>query len=239
LFNPSVPPPEGATTELNFANMKSLVFAFLITASLTFSASAQKQPDASQYKTKLGLKAGYNLSMLAGAKTVNFNPEHSSGFMFAGFFSMGGGTGWGYRTELVFSRQGYSYDSMNNKINVRQDYIYLPQLTTINIGKVFSLQLGGQIGFLINAKKTKDSIGGTKETNIMDYYNKLDYGLAGGFEIYPFKGLILGSRINYSLGPLYKQQEQQASQPPFPLPFNPNDVKGKNAVINVFLGYRF
>jgi len=221
--------------------MKFLLSAVIfLTAAFSFSASAQKQPkqpNMNQYKTKLGLKAGYNIAFISGVKNTNFDPNHKEGFMVAGFFGMGGGTGMGYRTELVFSRQGFSYDSMNNKINIKQDYIYLPQLTTFNIGKFFSLQAGGQIGFLLNAKKGEDSSGAT-QTDMMSYYNKIDYGVAGGFEIYPFKGLILGSRINYSLGPMYKRTPP-ADQPPFPLPFNPNEVKGKNAVVNVFLGYRF
>ena len=217
--------------------MKSLLIAVVfLTAAFSFTASAQKQPDPNQFKSKLGIKGGYNIAKIAGVKNTNFDPGNKNGFMVAAFMGLGGGTGRGYRTEIVFSRQGFSYDSMNNKIKVKQDYIYLPQLMTFNIGKFFSLQVGGQMGFLLNAKKGNDSSGST-QTDIMDYYNKIDYGVAGGFEIYPFKGIILGSRINYSLGPMYKRNE---SLPPgFPFPFNPNEVKGKSAVVNIFAGYKF
>jgi hypothetical protein len=38
---------------------------------------------------------------------------------------------------------------------------------------------------------------------------------------------------------MYKRQQQAPTGIPYPLPFNPNEVKGKNAVINIFLGYKF
>ena len=92
----------------------------------------------------------------------------------------------------------------------------------------------------MNAVKTKDSSGAQK-VDIMDLYNKIDYGVAGGVEIYPYKGLILGGRYNLSLGNMYKRQQDAMRQPgmPYPLPFNPDELKGKNAVINFFVGYRF
>jgi hypothetical protein len=221
--------------------MKYSVFLLSIfaVAMLNSSAVAQKTPDMSQYKPKFGVKGGYNYSKLYGS-SASFKSEAKNGFMVAVFYSAGGGTGMGYRTELVFSRQGFSYDSTGSKIKVKQDYIYLPQFTTFNIGKFLQFQAGAQLGLLINAEKAKDS-SGARSTDIMDLYNKIDYGVAAGVEIYPFKGLIIGARYNLSLGNMYKRQQDAMSQPgmPYPLPFNPDEVKGKNAVINLFAGYRF
>src|SRR5690348_4461031 len=103
---------------------------FLTACMLTNSSVAQKNDknQMDQYKQKFGVKGGYNYSTLHGS-TPTFNADSKNGFMVAAFYSAGGGTGMGYRTELVYSRQGYSYDSTNTKINVRQDYIYLPQFT--------------------------------------------------------------------------------------------------------------
>jgi opacity protein-like surface antigen len=208
----------------------------LIAASCITSVTMGQTKD---FKPKFGLKAGYNISKITGS-TPNFSPDNKSGFMFAGFYSAGGvKSGFGYRTELVFSRQGYSYDSSGTKINVKQDYLYLPQFTTFNISKYFQIQAGVQLGLLLNAVKTKDSSGAAK-VDIMDIYNKIDYGLAAGVEVYPIKSVIIGARYNISLGNMYKRQEEQLSNPqPFPLPFNPDELKGKNAVINFYAGIRF
>jgi hypothetical protein len=77
--------------------------------------------------------------------------------------------------------------------------------------------------------------------------NRIDYGAAVGIEVYPFKGLLVGGRYNISMGSLYKQYQNMATPSttpvpmpvPFPLPVNPSDFKGKNAVIQFFVGYRF
>jgi len=139
----------------------------------------------------------------------------------------------GYRTEVVFSRQGYNYDDGGKNTDVMNDYIYLPQLTTYTIGKVFQLQLGAQIGFLLNATKST----GSKDSSITSLMNRVDYGFAGGAEIYPFKGLLIGGRYNLGLGKMYKQAYESPN--PYPLPFNPETTDFKNGVVQLYVGWRF
>jgi hypothetical protein len=75
--------------------------------------------------------------------------------------------------------------------------------------------------------------------------NRVDYGAAVGVEVYPFKGLIIGGRYNVSMGNIYKKYETMGSTTPtpmpvpYPLPVNPNDFKGRNAVVQFFIGYTF
>lgn len=193
--------------------------------------------DASKYRTRFGLKAGYNVAWMTGTP-AHFEPSNRSGFMAGAFLAPPSKGGMGFRTEIVFSRQGFSYDASGKKESVSQDYIYLPQLTTFGIGKVVQLQLGGQIGYLLNAKSSQESQSST-EKKIMDYYNRFDYGFAGGLEIYPFKGLLIGARYNISLGNAFKTPDPSTMPVPMPLPFDPAELKGKNSVVNFFLGYKF
>ena len=193
--------------------------------------NAQKAPDPSEYKTRFGLKAGYNWSYITGS-SQGFNKDNKSGFM-AGAFLAPPSKGLGYRTEIVFSRQGYSFENGGQNTDVLNDYIYLPQLTTFSIGKHFQLQLGGQIGFLLNSKKTTAS----KDSSITSLMNKLDYGFAGGVEIYPISSMIIGARYNLGLGKLFKQD--YSSPNPYPLPFNPETTNFKNGVVQFFLGWKF
>ncbi len=131
--------------------------------------------------------------------------------------------------------------SNSNTGNVDLDYILLPQLISINITKYFSLQLGAQMAFLINAKAdSSTSSGGSGGSNpygkIMDYYNKFDYGFAGGIEIHPVLGLMVGARYNISLGNLYKDPSTISSgTPPSFIP----SVDAKNNVVQIFAGWIF
>jgi len=187
---------------------------------------------------QFGIKAGVNFANVTNASEINSGSE--SGFM-AGIFLAPPSTGvMGFRTELIFSRQGYSYKTNTNTGVVNLDYILLPQLMQINITKFFSIQLGAQMAFLINAKadSSTSSGGSSPYGEIMDFYNKFDYGFAGGIEIHPFKGLLVGARYNISLGNLYKDPssyEMNGGQPPSFIP----TVDVKNNVLQIFAGWIF
>jgi opacity protein-like surface antigen len=195
-------------------------------------------------RPKIGLKAGYNYAYLYGS-TPDFSKGSQNGFMAAIFFSPHTHGGLGYRTELIFSRQGFSFDSSGQVQHVRQDYIFMPHLTTFTIAKVLQLQAGAQIGYLINAnKKAPTSSGGnSQETDVTDFMNRFAYGAAVGVEISPVQAVIIGARYNINLGKLYKDELPTTGGPtpmpvPFPFPVNPADFKGKNAVVQFFIGVR-
>jgi len=184
-------------------------------------------------ETKAGIKAGWNFNKLAGQSAdVNFHSK--SGFMVAGFFAPPA-KGVGYRSELVFSRQGFSYDNNGSRQDIQTDYIYLPQFTTYSIGKFFQLQLGGQIGYLLKSSVMPQESSSEKK-DVTQYMNRLDMGAAAGFELYPVKHLIIGARYNISFGNIY---EQDPSSMASPFPFIPSDIKGRNAVMQFFAGVRF
>lgn len=192
-------------------------------------------------KLGIGVKGGVNFANVRNAES--FSTNNRTGFMIGGFLNPGGGSQIGgtsgFRTELIFSRQGYDYKANMKTGSVTLDYILLPQLYTINIGKVAQLQVGGQIAFLINAKA--DSSGtqsGTQYGSVADYYNRIDYGAAGGLEITPTKGFIVGGRYNISFA---KTQKDPSDFPIGPLPgfIPPPGTDFKNNVVQVYVGYKF
>ena len=180
---------------------------------------------------QIGVKAGLNFANVTKASSINNSSR--TGFH-AGVFLAPPSKGIiGSRTELIFSRQGYDYKTSTNTGNVNLDYIMMPQYMSINITKYFSIQFGAQMAFLLNAKV--DSSNGSNSTgnSVMDLYNRFDYGYGGGIEIHPIKGLLVGARVNISLGDLYKMPEP-GQQPSF-IP----KVDVKNNVFQVFAGWRF
>jgi hypothetical protein len=221
---------------LKTTNMKKLIYTLLACTIALFAQAQlpelQKMQDA--YKQHFGLKAGTNWSYINGSKE-GFKPGNKTGFMVSAFFAPTSRTGRGFRSEVVYSRQGYSFDNGGKNTEVLSDYIYLPQLATFSIGKFFQLQAGAQIGVLLNSKMS-----GAKDSTITGLMNRIDYGFAAGVELNPFKGFLLGGRYNLGLGKLYKQYEQPSTTPmPFPLPFNPDKTDLKNGLVQFFIGYRF
>lgn len=215
--------------------MKKIFIAAAL--AVVINAHAQTDPLAQMNKEikhqgpSIGIKAGYNVASLSGSNP-DFSFHAKNGFMIAGFFATAPRTGMGYRSEVVFSRQGFGFTNDGKTNSVQSDYIYLPQLTTIGIGKFLQLQVGGQIGYLLRSSASESA--NTSE-DITATANRIDYGGAAGFELYPVKGLILGGRYNISFGKAFKEG---AMMPPASM-YDPQLWKGKNAVINLFVGFRF
>src|ERR1043165_8549883 len=100
--------------------------------------------------SQFGLKAGLNFANVSKASSINNSSR--SGFHAGLFFSPSSKSIISSRTELIFSRQGYNYKTSTNTGNVDLDYLMLPQYMSINITKYFSIQFGGQMAYLLNAK---------------------------------------------------------------------------------------
>lgn len=180
---------------------------------------------------QIGIKAGINFANVSKASSINNSSR--SGFH-AGLFLGPSSKGIiSSRTELLFSRQGYDYKTGTQTGNVNLDYIMMPQLMCINITKYFSLQIGGHMAYLLNAKVDSSNGSGTGSGNqIMDLYNRFDYGYSAGVEGHPIKGLLIGARVNISLSKLYKEA-QSGQMPSF------SSVNIKNNVFQLFAGWRF
>ncbi len=188
---------------------------------------------------QIGLKAGLNFANVTNASSINNSSR--SGFHAGLLLAPHSKKILGSRTELIFSRQGYDYKNGTNTGSVNLDYIMLPQYITINITKYFQIQIGGQMAFLINAKVDSSnsmSTGNPQFDKIMSYYNRFDYGYGGGIEIHPLSGLLIGARINISLGSLYKDFATASSGSGTQPSFVPK-VDVKNNLFQVFAGWIF
>jgi len=197
---------------------KSIVFLLLC-----FSFFAQAQ---------IGIKAGLNFANVSKASSINSSSR--SGFHAGILFAPASKKIIGSRTELLFSRQGYDYKTSTNSGKVSLDYIMLPQSMSINITKFVSLLVGAQMAFLVNAKADTTTSNGSTNSyeEIMDFYNRFDYGFGVGAEIHPFKGLLVGAKYNISLGKLYKDA-QSGQMPSFA------SIDAKNNLVQIFAGWKF
>ena len=186
---------------------------------------------------QIGLKAGLNFANVTKASSINGSSR--SGFH-AGLL-LGSSTKkiFGFQTEFMYSKQGYDYKTSTKTGSVNLDYITSINLTTINITKYFQIQFGAQTAFLLNAKVDSSSGSSTGNASLdkaMDFYNRFDYGFAGGVEIHPVSGLLIGARLNISLSSLYKDFSNPSSgTPPSFVP----KVDVKNNLFQIFAGWKF
>jgi hypothetical protein len=186
--------------------------------------------------TQIGLKGGINFATIS--KNSSINSSSRFGFHVGVLFSSSSKRIINSRTELIFSQQGYNYKTAANTGNVNLNYILLPQYMSINITKYFFIQLGGQMAYLLNAKADSSAGNGNGSPygNILNYYNKFDFGYGGGVEIHPWKALLIGARVNISLGNLYKDID--GTSPNAAPSFIPK-VAIKSNLFQVFAGWQF
>jgi hypothetical protein len=180
---------------------------------------------------QFGIKAGYNYVNVTGTGSVN--TDSRSGYMIGAFFGPKAKKMFGFRSELMLSRQGYDYKTATNTGNVNLDYLLLPQLFTLNFTKRIEVHAGGQIAFLLNAKVDSTG-GGDNNGSLFNYFNRFDYGLVGGAQVFPFSGLFIGARINVSLHNTNKDQPIGGTTPSF-IP----KVDWQSNVVQLYAGWRF
>lgn len=180
-------------------------------------------------QAQIGIKAGLNFANVSKASSINSSSR--SGFHAGVLLAPASKKIISSRTELIFSRQGYNYKSSTNTGNVNLDYIQMGQLMSINITKYISLMFGAQTAYLVSAQVDSSNGGSSTGNQILDLYNRIDYGYALGAEVHPVMGLIIGARYNVSLAKVYK--DIQSFQRPS---FSSEDAK--NNVVQLYIGWR-
>ena len=152
---------------------------------------------------QIGVKAGLNFSNVTNTSSISHNSE--TGYNVGIFLAPKSRSIISSKTELILSKQGYNYSTSTQGGSADLLYLMLPTYFCINITRFFQIHMGAQMAFLINAKadSTTTSGGTDPYADAMQYYNRFDYGFGGGVEVHPYKGLLIGARMNISLADLY------------------------------------
>jgi hypothetical protein len=146
----------------------------------------------------------------------------------------------GYQSELLFSRQGYNFETQTSAGSVKMNYALMPQLLTLRLSRFVQLEIGGQLAYLINAKADSVTNNPSSEPDptiyqkATDYFKRLNQGFAGGITIYPNSRIIVGTRMNANFGKL----QRESYSGPIP-PYIPRDNKSiRSGLIQLYLGVR-
>lgn len=164
-----------------------------------------------------GVKAGLNLADVSKAEGSKMKPSVYAG-VFAEFNLVSDLLS--IQPEVVYSRQGWDMKNDGIKTHVRLNYLNVPVIFKLYMIENLSLDLGPQFGFLLNAAaKAKD--GDVKVKEDLDGFKNFDVSMGMGLS-YKFMDMMdVTARYNLGLTKLV------------------DDVKAKNNVIQIGLGYRF
>lgn len=228
--------------KIYFTSILLLAFSFAQAQDTTGTNTGKKEKKEPKPGIGLGLKVGTNFANVTNASDID--ASKTTGFLAGLYYAPGSGKQvLGFRTEFIYSKQGYDYKKGTSTGTVKLDYILMPQLMTISITRFFEIHAGFQIAFLINAQadSTQASTAANPYGDIMDYYNKFDYGFAGGIQIHPILGLFIGARYNISMSNLYSNDSGTtgAPLPPFIPGVGSGDIDFKNNVVQLYVGWRF
>lgn len=181
---------------------------------------------------QIGIKAGLNFSNVINTSSISHS--NRTGYNIGIFLAPKSKSIISSKTELILSKQGYNYSTNSVDGTVDLLYIMLPTYMCINITRFFQIHIGAQMAYLINAKADSKTTSGSTSpiSDAMQYYNRFDYGLGGGVEIHPFKGLLIGTRMNISLANLYSNAAS-GQMPSFA------SVNVKQNLFQIYTGWHF
>ncbi len=152
----------------------------------------------------LGLKAGFSFANVSSPSSIFHGAE--SGFIAGIFKAPKNNKLLGLRIEIMYLKQRYTQSNASNSAVANLDYISWSNMLNLNITKYFSCMLGEQLSYLLNAKADSsfNIPGAGSYTQILNYFNRIDFGLTAGTEIHPFKGIGIGARYTWSILNIFK-----------------------------------
>lgn len=208
--------------------MKTKLLTFLL-LSFLFNLGVHAQVGEQRYNFSLGVNGGINLNKVSFSPTVNqsnlmgINTGLTARYISEKYFSMICGA----QIEVNFSQRGWDeyYENYPDVHYTRtMNYVEIPFLAHLAFGKdrgmQFFLNLGPQIGFLLNESTTQT---GDMEDmlNSNPYFeteqhdkpadNKFDYGIAGGAGVELCTGIgnfIIEGRYYFGLSDIYNSTKK-------------------------------
>lgn len=184
---------------------------FTIVLLMVFTIASYAQSEVG--KTKVTPMVGATSATMTG-----FDFDRKLGFIVGAeaqnqlnsFLALSGG--------LFFAQEGYKSDEVGEDYSLRANYLNVPVLLNAYVVKGLALKAGLQPEFLLSAK--------ARGIDYKDDMNSIGISLPVGAS-YEFSNLVLDFRYNIGLTNSIKLLDRGIN------------VKGKNSVLQLTLGYRF
>ncbi|MBA4166491.1 MAG: PorT family protein [Chitinophagaceae bacterium] len=218
----------------NAAKITAIISFFVICFSSGASAQEQQTSQENKLHSKFGIKGGVNLTNLY---VNDVSDEHMKvGFNAGVFAKLAVARGFSIQPELLYTVKGAkeNYNNFlqgNGEYRFNLNYIELPLLAVINIGKNFNIHAGGYAAYLVSANikdvNSNGTINGATDLN-EDNFQRWDAGLAGGLG-FDIQNLSIGARYNYGLAEIGKSGNLSGEL----------TKNSKNAGLSIYLGLAF
>ncbi|MEZ0483261.1 porin family protein [Fibrella aquatica] len=175
----------------------------LALALLTAAGILSNNTDAqAQNRVRTGIKGGLSASTLQFNEVDFSNRKERIGFHAGVFTQIPVGSAFAIQPELLYVNKGASTDyralGQNGEASFNLNYVDLPVLATFKLGNAVELQAGPYAGYLLNSGFSTTGAVNTGLSLGTDQFNRVDYGLAGGLNVY-FGQVLLGVRYTQGL----------------------------------------
>ncbi|WP_018622144.1 porin family protein [Spirosoma luteum] len=184
--------------------MKKSINVLLMVTVLTTGMFTLNSSDAvAQGITRVGIKGGLNASSLFYNSQGASSKKERIGFHAGLFTQIPAGESFAIQPELLYMTKGatatYNVLGFNGMNTFRLNYAELPVLATFKLGQAVELQAGPYVSYLLNSNINSNGDFGTGTSAInRDNFNKIDYGLAGGINLY-FGKAFIGARYEQGI----------------------------------------
>jgi hypothetical protein len=188
--------------------MKKSMNAALTTSLILMGTLFLNSSDAlAQGRARAGVKGGLNASSLFYDSQGVSNKNERIGFHLGVFAQAPLGEFFAIQPELLYTTKGASADynvnflgsTINGNNTFKLNYAELPVLATFKLGQAVELQAGPYAAYLLNSNVNSNGDFGNGTSGInRDNFNKVDYGLAGGLNVY-FGKAFVGVRYEQGL----------------------------------------
>jgi hypothetical protein len=177
-------------------NLSKVILSILFSMG-TFNSFAQ-ETTSSINNSKFILKGGLNYSTVTkGDFDEGPDPRTSFYIGFAGEIPIAENV-FAIQPELIYSRQGFETNTTflgtNYNTKYKIDYLNMPIMAKIYLGKAFNLEVGPQFGIKIN-EKIGDEDGGSNSNEVKNFDTALALGFAFNFD----GGAFINARFTQSL----------------------------------------
>lgn len=148
-----------------------------------------------QNRIRAGIKGGFNASSLFYENANANDRKERYGFHGGVFAQIPAGRYFAIQPELLYTTKGASANSsalgLQQRNTFRLNYLELPVLATFKLGNAVELQAGPYASYLLDSsvKTTGDFATGATPLN-RDAFNRFDYGVAGGLNLFLGKALV-------------------------------------------------
>jgi len=193
---------------------------------MSFLMSCMSFAAFSQASVALGLKGGLNFSKIDPSAGTS-NIDNATGFH-AGIFGLVKVAMIGVQPEIIFSKQGSTFQVDTENYEANFDYINVPILLKFYLPLGLNIQAGPQFGFLTVADLKNTATSTTSPDDVKGLFSdKSDMAVAigAGWDL-PF-GLTVDARYNIGLSDMSFTPNGASSQ-----------VEFKNKVIQLSVGYK-